>query len=108
MENAFAYGLRCKFEDGQPGFRAVGKASGCVMQLARRPLNCLPNRFLNCLPDDGWKKNANFPYLSADSGLSLGVYAYRSIALLANENTKVPGTRDTGIASGLAVPPLTP
>ena len=35
MENAFAYGLQCKFEDGQPGFRAVGKASGCVMQLAR-------------------------------------------------------------------------
>jgi hypothetical protein len=96
--------LRCKFEVEQPGFQAVGKVSAYVMQLAHRPLDCLLNR----LPDDGWKKNANFPYLSAHSGLSLGVYAYRSPASLENENVKVPGTRDTGIASGLAVPPLTP
>jgi len=52
--------LRCKFEDGQSGFRAIVKASACVMQHASRPLKCLHH--------DGWQKNANFPYLSADSG----------------------------------------
>ena len=67
MENAFACELRCKFENGQPGFRAIVKASAWVIQHASRPLECLLR--------DGWQKSANFPFLSADCGRSLAVNA---------------------------------
>jgi hypothetical protein len=60
LENAFACGLRRKIKDGQSRFRAIVKASACAMQPGRRPSTCLRN--------DSWQKNANFPYLSADSG----------------------------------------
>jgi hypothetical protein len=53
MENAFACELRCKFGDGQSGFRAIVKASACVMQLARRPSDCLLR--------DGWQKTQTSP-----------------------------------------------
>jgi hypothetical protein len=60
MENAFTCELRCTFEDGQSGFRAIVKASACVMRHARHPSESLLH--------DGWQNNANFPYLSAGSG----------------------------------------
>jgi len=65
---------------------------------------------------DGWRKKANVTNLSAVGGQSLAVLANHRLSLAQGRNQDrdrntqkdLPGSRHTGIGSGLAAPRLTP